>query len=68
MKLNGWQRLWIVLSAPFVIGAAIGAILSVVHGEFGFLWFSIAAGIVWPALMYAFGWTIVWVRRGFRGE
>ncbi len=64
MRLNGWQRLWVLIAgiwtllvASFVIDVGVGSPLST------FAWWAIP-----PLSLYALGWAIAWVRRGFSGE
>jgi len=61
MLLNGWQRLWVLIAtiwtlivAAFVADAGVGSPLSTLA------WWAIP-----PLSLYAFGWAIAWVRRGF---
>lgn len=67
MKLNGWQRLWVFLSIPFVLiglGLVIGGFFST-DGLVFMFWTGVWLAIGWPLTMYACGWGIAWVRRGF---
>lgn len=71
MKLNGWQRLWVVIVTPWTI-------LWIVFGTIYFLnnsyavWSDLLGGffacVIPPLALYGFGWGIAWARRGFRGE
>ena len=68
MRLNGWQRLWVFLSVPWLIGGLIGIGYGIRQMEGD----TVAAGFAWglgvPGLMYAFGWGVAWVRKGFKGQ
>ena len=66
MKLNGWQRLWVFSSMPWVLGGLFGVVYGVKHLEFETISSSIFIGLGFPAFMYAFGWGIAWIRRGFK--
>jgi uncharacterized membrane protein len=68
MRLNGWQRLWFLISAPFVVFGLYLLLFYGVKNENPIdIWAGISIAILWPALMYAIGLGIAWVRRGFRG-
>ena len=58
--LNGWQRLWVVVSG-------LWAVLWVVVGlaEDG-LFLALVIGVVPPVLLYAAGLGVAWIRRGFQ--
>jgi hypothetical protein len=64
-RLSGWQRLWVLfaiiwtlLMAGYVADVGVSAIDS--PSDVG--WWAIP-----PLGLYAFGWAIAWVRRGFSG-
>jgi len=65
MRLNGWQRIWVVASVPIVLGSVAGAMPSEYSD-----WkpWNIAAGVAFCVALYAIGFAVAWVRRGFRGE
>jgi hypothetical protein len=72
MKLNGWQRLWVFVSVPFVL-AGIGSIIAgLTVFEEGLSAHDLLLGIWiafgWPLSLYAIGWGIAWIRRGFREQ
>ena len=61
MQLNGWQRLWVLTAAIwtvivvlFTVSLGVGSPIST------FAWW-----VIPPLSLYAFGWAIAWVRRGF---
>ena len=62
--LNGWQRLWVVVTAPWAVLWVGGALLFGFDGS-GF--FLLAIIVVPPVLLYVVGLGVAWVRRGFRG-
>lgn len=70
MNLNGWQRLWIVFSALIVLFLLVVAPLMYVSEDVPLtanLWFTLFAfAIGWLIVVYAIGWTIGWIIRGFR--
>jgi hypothetical protein len=63
MHINGWQRLWLLVSILWavVILALAGRFQSDV-GQVVRFW------IVPVAAVYAFGFGLAWVRRGFQIE
>ena len=62
--MNGWQRLWVFFGIPW---ALIWLFAILVSGEEPLHLLAMAGGMVggW-ALVYAVGWGIGWVIRGFR--
>ena len=68
MRLNGWQRLWVFLSVPWLIGGLIGVGYGIRHWEGYIVAASFSWGLGFPGLMYAFGWGVAWVRNGFKGQ
>lgn len=66
-RLNGWYRLWIVLCVPLLIFAFLTVRENwslppqerlEIFAEFG----------LFPCLLlYALGWSVAWITRGFRG-
>ncbi len=72
IKLNGWQRLWVVVSVPFYAMAVIGPVTQLFEergeyynpAEIAFYYF--INGVGWPLFFYAVGWSIAWIRRGFK--
>lgn len=68
MKLNGWQRLWVFVSVPiFIVGVVAFVMELVSESQYADPTSPILAAVLWPAFLYAFGWGVAWVRRGFRG-
>jgi hypothetical protein len=78
-RLNGWVRIWVVLSAlSWLVGISTAQkmldhkqALIQFFGSERFYWQSIAAEVgcylvIGPAIVYLLGWVIAWVRRGFR--
>ena len=73
MRINGWQRLWLVGSILWavVILALAGRFQSggdQVVPSANVLLFVVRLWIVPVAAVYAFGLSVAWVRRGFRVE
>ena len=73
MRLNGWQRLWLVASILWaVVTLLLGGILQfdgdqTVRSANEVL-FVVRLWIVPVAAVYGFGVGLVWVRRGFQLE
>ena len=76
--LNGWQRLWVVVTIAWVgLWLAFIVTISVSDGMEGrfvlngmegrFVLASLAFAVATPVLLYAAGLGVAWVRRGFRG-
>ena len=67
--LNGWQRLWVVVTVAWVgLWLAFIITISVSDGMEGrFVLASLAFAVATPVLLYAAGLGVAWVRRGFRG-
>jgi len=67
MKLNGWQRLWVVLSALWTGVVACMLALAVQEHDDGWIHWTptLLAWIAPIASVYAIGAGVVWVRRGF---
>jgi len=64
MRLNGWQRLWVVIAALWTpIGVWQSAVLLPMSVQ------AVAVGFaMWATplvVLYAAGLTVAWVRRGF---
>jgi len=70
MKLNGWQRLWVVFSTLLVLFSLV--LVPLIYVSEGTpltvnLWLIfVAVAIGWPVAVYAIGFIIAWVIRGFR--
>ena len=66
MNLNGWRRLWVVVSVVWVAGMAWQLTL----GPAGTMGEAFLYGSVWlvgpPAVAYLTGLVVAWVVRGFR--
>jgi hypothetical protein len=60
--LNGWQRLWALVSG---VWAVFWVALAILFRTSGLVYLSLA--VVPPVLLYAVGLGVAWVRRGFRG-
>jgi len=72
MKLNGWQRIWIVISCAWA-GYWVYAFI-VAMNRFGWtndapeaIGLFLAWTLIPPLLLYGAGLVVVWVLRGFRG-
>jgi len=65
MRLNGWQRLWVVIAALWTpIGVwQLTTVLS--RPSVATTVLGIAAWATPSALLYLVGVTVAWVRRGF---
>jgi len=68
IRLNGWQRLWVFLSVPFVIAGLVVFYDAIVKLSSSDLGAAFGIGLAWPATMYAIGWGVAWVRRGFKSD
>jgi hypothetical protein len=73
MRINGWQRLWLVASILWAV------VILALAGLFQFdgnqvvpsanmVLFVVRLWIVPVAAVYAFGLSLAWVRRGFQVE
>ncbi len=68
LRMNGWQRAWVVSSVT--LGLAIGLLLygnSSAEGAevlWGLLLWVLIVGIP----LYALGWSVAWVIRGFKAH
>ena len=70
MKLNGWQRMWVIVSGVWVVlWVAFGLAILLSGDEEGLLVLlaSLATAVVPPVLLYAAGLGVAWIRSGFRG-
>lgn len=66
MKLNGWQRLWVVLSAIWLcVWAPIGYAVWYPMPWSMFGWWALL-NLGPPMATYALGLAIAWVIRGFK--
>lgn len=69
MKLNGWQRLWVVVSVPMFLLGALNLYTEVAYrdGENirNVMNFFLVFGVGAPLALYAAGWIFVWIKRGF---
>ena len=66
MRLNGWQRLWVVIASLWMpLGIWQWAVLSPSLQGLA-LGFAVCATPL--AVLYAAGLTVAWVRRGFREQ
>ena len=62
--LNGWQRLWALVSGVWAVPWVALGVLFRASGD-GLVYLSLA--VVPPVLLYVVGLGVAWVRRGFRG-
>jgi len=60
MRLNGWQRLWVLLT---VLWSLLMALIAPDSNDP--LSTKLALWLIPPLAFYAFGWAVAWVRRGF---
>jgi hypothetical protein len=72
MRVNGWQRLWLVASILWAVVLLLAGILQsdgdqTVPSANGAL-FVVRLWIVPVAAVYVFGLGLAWVRRGFQLE
>jgi len=69
--LNGWQRLWVVVTVPWaVLFVGLALIFPFTNpGTEGLLiaLACLASAVVVPLLLYAAGLAVAWILRGFRG-
>jgi len=68
--LNGWQRLWLVVTVPWaVLFVGLALVFPFTNGTDGFLiaLACLASAVVVPLLLYAAGLTVAWILRGFLG-
>jgi hypothetical protein len=66
MKLNGWQRLWIFISVPFVLWGLLLVASGLKELNGGEVGIGLSIAVLFPLFMYAVGWGMAWVRRGFK--
>jgi hypothetical protein len=73
MRINGWQRLWLLASIVWaVVILALAGILQA-DGDHAvpsahIVLFLVRLWIVPVAVVYGFGLGLAWVGRGFQGE
>jgi len=73
VRLNGWQRLWLVAAALWAI-VCVAALVILSGADFfgAFLWmrvrWTIIAWLIPSVLLYALGWTLGWALRGFKSQ
>jgi hypothetical protein len=65
MKLNGWQRLWVVVSVVWILYLVVAGVADGIDSE-QVLPVLMALFLV-PAFLYAIGAAVAWIRRGFTG-
>ena len=69
MRVNGWQRLWLLVSILWaVVILALAGILQSDGPSANELVFVVRLWIVPVAAVYGFGLGLAWVRRGFQIE
>ena len=67
MRINGWQRLWLLASILWgVVILALAGIQTVPSADVAL--FVVRLWIVPVAAVYGFGLGLAWVRRGFQVE
>ena len=71
-KLNGWQRLWILVAILYFIVLTIYGLYSYVDDDSGIIWqYVIGLMLIWsiPSLtLYILGRAIGWVYKGFKNK
>ena len=73
MKLNGWQRLWVMATALWAL-VCVAALVAISEPYFfgPFLWmrvrWTIIAWLIPSVLLYALGWALGWALRGFKEQ
>ena len=68
MRVNGWQRAWLVTSVLWIIFWIVLGFGVAYQGKLtseDALWFFTAA-VLPPQILYAAGLAVAWVLRGFR--
>lgn len=70
MKLNGWQRLWVVFASPYLAAWVamfwIGWFNRAGENRSDLVTIVLAFGIAPPVAVYLLGMGIAWARRGFK--
>ena len=67
MRINGWQRLWLLASILWAVVVLLLAGIQTVPSANAAL-FLVRLWIVPVASVYGFGLGLAWVRRGFQVE
>ena len=67
MRLNGWQRLWVVLAALW-FPVTVWQFVTIGDGSATSIGLGILVCATPLALLYAAGLTVAWVRRGFERQ
>jgi predicted membrane channel-forming protein YqfA (hemolysin III family) len=67
-RLNGWQRLWVVLSALWLalVCAFTALVWSSQGGSASVLLYAFLGWVLPSALLYLLGLSAAWIIRGFR--
>jgi hypothetical protein len=73
MRINGWQRLWLVASILWAVVVLLLAGILQADGDqtvpsANAALFAVRLWIVPVAAVYGFGFGLAWVRRGFQLE
>ncbi|MCF5725339.1 MULTISPECIES: hypothetical protein [Pseudomonas] len=68
LRLNGWYRLWIVASVPLLVFGVLVAQENEGVPLKERLELFAQYGILPCAILYAMGWAVAWVIRGFKGR
>ena len=73
MRINGWQRLWLLASILWAVVILLLAGILQSDGDqtvsgANEAWFVVRLWIVPVAAVYGFGLGLAWVRRGFQVE
>ena len=67
MRINGWQRLWLLAAMLWAVAIlALAGIQTVQSAEAAL--FAVRLWVVPVAAVYGFGLGLAWVRRGFQVE
>lgn len=64
-RLNGWYRLWIVLCVPLLVFAVLTVKENWWLSPKERLEIFAEFGLIPCLLLYALGWSVVWIIRGF---
>lgn len=67
-RLNGWHRLWIVACVPLLVFGALMVQANWSHPAEELMVMFVQFGLFPCALLYALGWSVGWVIRGFKGH
>lgn len=66
--LNGWYRIWIVVCVPLLVFAVLTVKENWLLPPQERLEIFVEFGLFPCLLLYAFGWAVAWITRGFKGH